>query len=218
MDSLTQLLFIEIFDDLLGDECVSFIDTLLLSVLLCVRRSHIPRVVGFCEDTMLEFSSEDVRRHFRMSKICLDGVMARLHESLIHMHEGGRPQIEPDKKVATFLWYLSNQESIRETCTVFGISESTAHGIIIEVAKMICSTMADVSKNLTWSWVIIYYIYDFNLNAMAAFTCMCHVCAHMHATDSACVYVHTCMCRFVILICIYNLHTNTYLNQINIMN
>jgi predicted DNA-binding protein YlxM (UPF0122 family) len=41
---------------------------------------------------------------------------------------GGKEQIPPEKQLLLLIWYISNQESMREAANLFGISISTVHG------------------------------------------------------------------------------------------
>ena len=44
-----------------------------------------------------------------------------------------------------FLWYLANQESICETASVVGLSESTTYYAIKHTGEVMCSVMDDAS-------------------------------------------------------------------------
>ena len=49
------------------------------------------------------------------------------------------------KKILVFLWHMANQKSIRETASVFGLSESTTYYAIKHTGEVMCTVMEDVS-------------------------------------------------------------------------
>ncbi|KAJ8308990.1 hypothetical protein KUTeg_013864 [Tegillarca granosa] len=46
-----------------------------------------------------------------------------------------KEQLATDKQLLLFLWYISNQESMRETAHLFGISISTVHSTLIKIIQ-----------------------------------------------------------------------------------
>jgi hypothetical protein len=49
---------------------------------------------------------------------------------------GGKEQFPPEKQLLLLIWYISNQESMREAANLFGISISTVHGTVLKVCHV----------------------------------------------------------------------------------
>ena len=63
------------------------------------------------------------------------------------------------KKILVFSWYMANQESIRETASVFGLSESTTYYAIKHTDEVICLVMGDVSTHEIFLLCVVMFPY-----------------------------------------------------------
>ena len=109
----------------------------------CVlKRECIPKVQNFA-DTVESFTDYDFKKHFRIAKSTFDIVLDKVNPFL--------PQTEitesSETQLQIFLWYLSNQCSMREISNLFCISISTVHACISRVASALCDI-----RNLIIRW------------------------------------------------------------------
>ncbi|XP_070548887.1 putative nuclease HARBI1 [Ptychodera flava] len=113
---------------------------------LFLRRKFVPRIRNFAEDVVPQYSLQDFCVHFRLGKGIFVFVLERIANLLLMEHAGGRSQVSPEKQLLVFIWYMVNQESIREVGHIFNLSKSTVHGIIKRVTKAVIAEMKDVIR------------------------------------------------------------------------
>ncbi|XP_064635180.1 uncharacterized protein LOC135492565 [Lineus longissimus] len=104
---------------------------------LCMRRSKVPKIQGFCEDVVPMFSLRDFSMHFRFSKGIFVSVLNEIQEDLVSNHFGGRDPVSPEKQLLVFMWYIVNQESMRQIALQFDLSISTVCLKFKKVARAI---------------------------------------------------------------------------------
>ncbi|XP_061184635.1 putative nuclease HARBI1 [Saccostrea echinata] len=112
--------------------------------LLSMPRNHIPRIQDFVEETVSMYSTDDFRTHYRLIRTTVEIILRIIAPRLTAVHEGGKEEITPEKQLHLFIWYLANQESMRETGNLFGVSLSTVHKTVIKVT----STLKKVFLNV----------------------------------------------------------------------
>ena len=104
---------------------------------LKMTRDFVPKICGFAENIIPQYSFDDFRFHFRIGRSLFEEILPEFVPHLTSAHEGGILQVDPTKQLLVFLWYMSNQESMREVANTFGLSISTTHGIIYRVLDSI---------------------------------------------------------------------------------
>ena len=80
------------------------------------------------------------QRHLRLTKPQFHHLLSKLEENRINQEHGqGLPPVPVNKKVLMFLWYMANQNSFREISDKFAVSQSSAHRVIVQVLKAVCT-------------------------------------------------------------------------------
>lgn len=102
---------------------------------LIMPRDAVPRIRYFAEETVPSFSSHDFRTHFRIDHSTFQVILEGVAPLLTSNNPGGKDQIDVEKQLQIFIWYIANQESMREVSNLFGISISTVHGIVMRVCR-----------------------------------------------------------------------------------
>lgn len=134
----------------------------MLCTTLLLPRTEVPRILHFTENTVPRFSSKDFRNHFRLGRVTFEIVLEEMAPSLTSEHLGGKDQLDIDKQLLLFVWYLANQESMREASNLFGISISTVHitsllvhgSLTIYDHQSLLSSLVFVSENFFYSeWI-----------------------------------------------------------------
>ncbi|KAJ8321231.1 hypothetical protein KUTeg_001217, partial [Tegillarca granosa] len=85
--------------------------------------------------TVPRFSDGDFRHHFRIDRTTFEIILQHLAPHLLLQTPQGKEQFATGKQLLLFLWYISNQESMRETAHLFGISNSTVHSTLIKIIQ-----------------------------------------------------------------------------------
>ena len=99
------------------------------------------------ETVIYRYSNKEFRRDFRINKDTFNKIKERLTPILQYEdRESGKPGLSVEKQILVFLWYISNQDVIREIGRLFGISTSTAHTCIRRVASALCEIRNSVIK------------------------------------------------------------------------
>lgn len=89
---------------------------------LLISKSTLLRILGYAKNTVLVFSTTYFKFHFRISKEMFEVIMQHIGGELLPSHGGGSDETDPSKQVLLFLWYLANQQSMRENSHIFDIS------------------------------------------------------------------------------------------------
>ena len=117
-----------------------------LSIILnCIQKKQVPRVSNIAETIVPEFSSTDFRVHFRIDRATFEIILQTIAPHLTSNNVSGKEQIPPEKQLLLFIWYISNQESMREAANLFDISISTVHGTVLKVCHVFNQTFKNVS-------------------------------------------------------------------------
>ena len=109
---------------------------------------HIPKVLGFVEHVIPNYLNIDFRRDFRISQDTFHSLFTHLKPALqYHEYSGfGHEGLSVEKQILLFLWYLSNQDSMREVSRLFGVSKSTVHKCVRRVSEAIFNIRAEIIK------------------------------------------------------------------------
>ncbi|XP_055999081.1 uncharacterized protein LOC130047721 [Ostrea edulis] len=141
---LYEDLFIEDETDILFLLAVK--QTWIIQILLNLERRYIPRLGGFSENIVPQFDSKQFRRHFRVSPEIYEIILNSVVDSITddNAWPGGSEPIPPNKKLLVFLWYMANQETLREVSNTFAVGITTVHEIVITVSNAINENMVNV--------------------------------------------------------------------------
>ena len=96
------------------------------------------------ETIVPEFSSTDFRMHFRIDRATFEIILQTIAPHLTSNNVSGKEQTLPEKQLLLLIWYISNQESMREATNLFGISISTVHGTVLKVCHVFNQTFKNV--------------------------------------------------------------------------
>lgn len=121
----------------------------LIALVLNQERCHIPRLGGFSEDIVPQLNNKQFLRYFRVSP---ENVFIVLN-SIIHSLDdnpwpGGSEPILPEKQLLIFLWYIANQESLREVGNTFAVGVTTVHEIVARVSTAVNDNLINASISL----------------------------------------------------------------------
>lgn len=72
-------------------------------------------------------------------------ILQHIGGELLPSHGGGSDETDPSKKVLLFLWYLANQQPMREISHIFDLSMSTVHATLKRVNNAINGKLLNVS-------------------------------------------------------------------------
>ncbi|XP_034317149.2 uncharacterized protein [Magallana gigas] len=110
------------------------------------RRRYNPRLEGFSENIVPQFDSKQFLRHFRVNPEIFYLIMNSIVHSLTddNAWPGGVEPILPEKKLLVFLWYMANQETLREVSNTFAIGTTTVHEIIMAVSETVNENLVNV--------------------------------------------------------------------------
>ena len=64
---------------------------------------------------------------------------------LVSEYPAGKKQVDVEKQLLLFVWYLANQESMREASMLFGLSMSTVRSTIMKVSRIFNGVYKNVS-------------------------------------------------------------------------
>ena len=124
---------------------------------LIMRHDAVPKVLGYAENIIPQYNFDDFRHHFRLSRDVYEQLLQHIAPSLMLENEGGKEGIDPDKQLLIFLWYMGNQDSMREIANLFGISISTVHSIIYRVLDIFMQELAHVSNKCSFNRIGVGY-------------------------------------------------------------
>jgi len=99
-----------------------------------------PKVQGFVENIVSNWSDNEFRRHFRINRNVFEHLLTAIRENLTKLYHGGFLPVPPNKQLLIFIWYLSNQDSQREIALLFGVSEWFVHCCIRHVAEILIAS------------------------------------------------------------------------------
>ena len=101
------------------------------------RRRSQPKVSDFVEVTLQQYNSEDFRRDFRLNRSTFSKLLNLLSPKIAYEERAiGRPPLSAEKQLLLYIWYMSNQDSMREISRLFGVSTSTCHKVCIKYIQI----------------------------------------------------------------------------------
>lgn len=106
----------------------AFMKHIFLFVLLRSKLTPL-RILGYAENTVPVISTT----HFRICKEMFEVILQHIGGELLPSHGGGSDETDPSKQVLLFLWYLANQQSMREISHIFDLPRSTVHATLKRV-------------------------------------------------------------------------------------
>lgn len=101
--------------------------------LMDFRRDHVPRLQNYAEVTVPQYTLDDFKQQFRISRRVFERLLQMIAPHLTSEVSSGSPQVPPEKMTLVMVWYMSNMESMRVQSIIFGISISTVHKVIHQV-------------------------------------------------------------------------------------
>lgn len=121
----------------------------LLLVCLSSRRSATPKEFGFTDLILTKYSYVDFKHDFRLRRETFDSLLTEMRPYLTYPDRPiGKHPIPPEKQILVYLWYMANQDSMREIARLFGISTFTVHRCARRVSEAICTHL--LKKLITW--------------------------------------------------------------------
>lgn len=129
------ILYETIIDDDSGENVkrlYAFMKHIFLFVLLRSKLTPL-RILGYAENTVPVISTTYFKFHFRICKEMFEVILQHIGGELLPSHGGGSDETDPSKQVLLFLWYLANQQSMREISHIFDLSMSTVHATLKRV-------------------------------------------------------------------------------------
>ncbi|KAL3253635.1 hypothetical protein MRX96_054427 [Rhipicephalus microplus] len=123
-----------------------------------------PKVVGFIEDVVRQYSDHKFRRHFRLARPVAEKLVAEFAVSTMcpSSTHGGVQAKSAETHVLTFIWYAANKTCMRDVASRFDMSESTVYRVLQRVAQFLMTLGPSVIKfpadleNLTSSFEKMY--------------------------------------------------------------
>lgn len=107
----------------------------------------VPKVFGFAEDIVKSYSDRQFRADFRISIVTCERLVLELSPALEYDDRpDGKEGLSVRKQILVFMWYISNQDSMREISSWFGISTSTVFCSIRRVSSALCDIRSKIIK------------------------------------------------------------------------
>ncbi|KAL3248237.1 hypothetical protein MRX96_056645 [Rhipicephalus microplus] len=107
-----------------------------------------PKVVGFIEDVVRQYSDHEFRRHFRLARPVAEKLVAEFAVSTMcpSSTHGGVQAKSVETHVLTFIWYAANKTCMRGVASRFDMSESTVYRVLQRVAQFLMTLGPSVIK------------------------------------------------------------------------
>ncbi|KAL3210198.1 hypothetical protein MRX96_037335 [Rhipicephalus microplus] len=107
-----------------------------------------PKVVGFIEDVVRQYSDHEFRRHFRLARPVAEKLVAEFAVStMCPSSTHGRVQAKSaETHVLTFIWYAANKTCMRDVASRFDMSENTVYRVLQRVAQFLMTLGPSVIK------------------------------------------------------------------------
>ena len=148
-----ELLLINVIQEFLIDNteeeyCVHFFKNAVIAAnavhFMIMKRDFVPKVLGYTEMVVPDYTMDDFRRHFRLSRVAFEQLLEHVGPTLL-LQSLTKEGVAPEKQLLLFLWYMGNPESMREMANLFGISISTVHSAIYRVMDTFQRNLGHVS-------------------------------------------------------------------------
>ncbi|CAC5361649.1 unnamed protein product [Mytilus coruscus] len=108
---------------------------------LAAKRRQIARVKNYVENGIPQYTPDDFRNRFRMSRSTFDALVLSLSPQLAVGLKGGIMKVSIEKQLLIFIRYASCQQILTELADSFGVCEATVHTIIHRTSSIICSDL-----------------------------------------------------------------------------
>ncbi|KAL3215624.1 hypothetical protein MRX96_000240 [Rhipicephalus microplus] len=107
-----------------------------------------PKVVGFIEDVVRQYSDHEFWRHFRLARPVAEKLVAEFAVSSMcpSSTHGGVQAKSAETHVLTFIWYAANKTCMRDVASRFDMSESTVYRVLQRVAQFLMTLGPSVIK------------------------------------------------------------------------
>ncbi|KAH7976128.1 hypothetical protein HPB52_008687 [Rhipicephalus sanguineus] len=105
------------------------------------RRTRKPKVEHFVDDVVRQYSDEEFRRHFRLSRRVATELIAGFASSPMCPtdNHGGKAAKSAETHLLSFIWYAANKTCMRDVADRFNLAESTVHRVLQRVADYLCT-------------------------------------------------------------------------------
>lgn len=123
-------------------------------------RDDLTKVDDYFERTLPQLSERLYRRALRVPRSIFQYLCDHMSDGLVQFHEGGRQQVEPDKKIALFLKYIGSHDTELEISQLFRVQEST----FVKCRRQVCKSLLDNIMPLTITWPGIADLPQISLN------------------------------------------------------
>ncbi|KAL1477841.1 hypothetical protein MTO96_035430 [Rhipicephalus appendiculatus] len=110
-------------------------DEMIIATIQEHRRER-PKVDNFVADVVASYDDEEFRRHFRLGRSTCEMLTRQFAASPQYPKNdshGGTPQKSAEEHTLAFLWYAGNKATFRSVAQLFGMAESTLHGVVDRV-------------------------------------------------------------------------------------
>lgn len=100
-----------------------------------------PKVEHFVDDVVRQYSDEEFRRHFRLSRRVATELIAGFASSPMCPtdNHGGKAAKSAETHLLSFIWYAANKTCMRDVADRFNLAESTVHRVLQRVADYLCT-------------------------------------------------------------------------------
>ena len=142
-DDVEQLLF----SNASSTECIPS------SLLALVKKSKRPRLNSYVEEEVPRLSVDDFKNVFRISRSMYEVLRKRLHSKLSQHasnkinSNGGRKPITVDTTLLSTMYYLGNQEPLRQIADKFNMSE---YSLIKSRERVIAAALTLKNDVIKW--------------------------------------------------------------------
>ncbi|KAH7955277.1 hypothetical protein HPB52_000081 [Rhipicephalus sanguineus] len=100
-----------------------------------------PKVEHFVDDVVRQYSDEEFRRHFRLSRRVATELIAGFASSPMCPTDNhdGKAAKSAETHILSFIWYAANKTCMRDVADRFNLAESTVHRVLQRVADYLCT-------------------------------------------------------------------------------
>ncbi|KAH8027849.1 hypothetical protein HPB51_010495 [Rhipicephalus microplus] len=115
--------------------------------LFCIPAKR-PKVVGFIEDVVRQYSGHEFRRHLWLARPVAEKLVAEFAVSSMcaSSTHGGVQAKSAETHVLTFIWYAANKTCMRDVASRVDMSESTVYRVLQRVAQFLMTLGPSVIK------------------------------------------------------------------------
>jgi hypothetical protein len=92
-----------------------------------------------------ELPNDYFQSHFRISPYVFELILQEVSPAIRRLDNGGYQPVPPRIQLQIFLWYLCNQESMREVSQLYGLTKSTVYNIV----KSVCDALLALQNRVS---------------------------------------------------------------------